>query len=611
MLRLVLRWFAAGCLALTAGVAPGATADRRPNILWLSCEDLSPNHLGCYGGRGAITPAIDGLARRGVRFTHAFANAGVCAPSRTGIITGMAPTSLGANGMRSRAAVPDFLRGFPAYLRQAGYYCTNNAKTDYNLADFQAGWDESSRQAHWRNRPDRSRPFFAVFNHEITHESRVFAPRDQHEAQVKELRPEERQVPEALDVPPIYPDDAAICRDQADLHELATVMDRRVGERLKELEEDGLLEDTIVFFWSDHGDGLPRCKRWLYDSGTRIPLVVSIPERFRVDGQGVPGSTDDRLVSGLDFGPTLLNLAGVQAPPHMQGRPFLGGRLPAPREYVHAARDRMDAQYDMIRSVRDPRYLYIRNLMPWKPYSQAVAYGEQQDSMKDLRRLAAEGKLPPQCDWFAAPAKPEEELYDCDADPWQQHNRIDDPALAEVRDRLRREQEDWTFRTRDAHLLPEPMLVRAAAEAGSQWAVFQGDAGLERLRAIRRAALGATATDLSDPDEAVRYWVVQRLGWGGNLDAVEPLLRDPSPDVRIAAAAWLGRGGRADRALPVLVEALADPSPWIVVAALTALDEMGDAARPALGAFGSIRDAKHDHTARLMQKIRRRLDRRP
>lgn len=611
MIHQVLRWFAAGAIALAAGPAIGATADGRPNILWLSCEDLSPHHIGCYGGRGAITPTIDGLAHRGVRFARAFANAGVCAPSRTGIITGMAPTTLGANGMRSKAAVPGSLRGFPAYLKRAGYYCTNNAKTDYNLADFKAGWDESSRQAHWRNRPDRSQPFFAVFNFEITHESRVFAPREQHEQHVKELRPEERQDPAALDVPPIYPDDPAFRRDQADLHELATVMDRRVGERLKELEEDGLLEDTIVFFWSDHGDGLPRGKRWLYDSGTRIPLVVAIPERFRVDGQGAPGTIDDRLVSGLDFGPTVLNLAGVERPGSMQGRPFLGPNLPAPREYAYAARDRMDERYDLIRSVRDRRYLYIRNYTPWKPYSQPVVYGEQQDSMKDLRRLAAEGKLPPQCAWFAMPAKPEEELYDCEADPWQQHNRIDDPALAEVRDRLRREQEDWTFRTRDAHLLPEPMLVRAEAESGSRQAVLQGDAGLERLRAVRRAAIGATAADLADPDEAVRYWAVQRLGWRGDLDAIEPSLRDASPDVRIAAASWLGRAGRADRALPVLVDALADPSPWVVVASLTALDEMGEQGRPALASLGSIRDPKENTTARMLESLRRRFENRP
>lgn len=601
-MRLICGFLTAWCLGASV-----AAADR-PNILWLSCEDLSPHHIGCFGGKNAITPAIDGLASRGVRFTAVHTNAGVCAPSRTGIITGMMPTSLGANGMRSKAKVPPFAKGFPTLLRAAGYYCSNNVKTDYNLAGFEAGWNEVSKTAHWRNRKDLSKPFFAVFNFEITHESHVFADPAKHKNETAELKPSERPDPSTLDVPPIYPDDPDVRRDQADLHELATVMDRRVGERLKELEADGLLDNTIVFFWSDHGDGLPRAKRWLYDSGTLVPMVVSIPERFRVDGQGSPGTTDGRLVSGLDFGPTVLNLAGVIVPDHMQGQPFLGAKLPAPRQYVYGARDRMDERYDCIRSVRDARYLYVRNYMPWKAYSQPLHYAEQEQTMQALRRLAAENKLPPQCAWFAATGKPEEELYDCDADPWQQHNRIDDPALAEVRDRLRREQEEWTYRTRDVHLLPEPLFAAAEKALGSRWAVLEGDAGLERLKAIRHAAVAGGGSDLSSPDEAVRYWAVQRLGWRGSLDAIEPSLEDASPVVRIAAASWLGKGGRVDRALPVLTAELKNAETWTVVAALTALDAMGEAARPALGALDSIADKEENYTARLLMSLHERLD---
>lgn len=459
-----------------AGIAAAGPPARpaRPNILWLSCEDLSPHHLGAYGGRGARTPALDALARQGVRYTRAFTNAGVCAPSRTGIITGMMPTTLGANHMRSRVAVPSFARGFPVALRAAGYYCTNNVKTDYNLADFDAGWDESSNRAHWRGRPDPSRPFFAVFNFVGTHESQLFAGPEAHEKLVARLAPAERPDPAVLDVPPIYPDTPIVRRDQADAHELATVMDHWVADRLRELESDGLLDDTIVFFWSDHGDGLPRAKRWLYDSGTRIPLIVRIPERFRRDGQGTPGTVDDQLVSGIDFGPTVLNLAGGAVPPTMEGRAFLGADLGPPRAYVYGARDRMDERYDLIRSVRDRRYLYIRNDMPWKPYSQPVAYGEQQATMKELRRLAAEDRLPPNCRWFAARSKPAEELYDTEADPWQQRNLIDDPGLAAVRERFRRELGDWTFRTRDLHLIPEAILADGEARAGTRWNLLRG-----------------------------------------------------------------------------------------------------------------------------------------
>ncbi|MFO0959870.1 MAG: sulfatase-like hydrolase/transferase [Isosphaeraceae bacterium] len=599
-------WAALLCgLWAIPGIAWAGPDDRRPNILWLSCEDLSPHHVGCYGGKGAITPNVDALAARGVRYTRAFTNAGVCAPSRTGIITGMMPTTLGANHMRSKARVPGFVRGFPAYLREAGYYCSNNVKTDYNLAGFEAGWHEVSNKAHWRNRPDRSQPFFAVFNWVGTHESQVFADAEQHEKLVKRLKPRDRQDPDKLDVPPIYPDTPVIRRDQADYHELATVMDLAVGDRLKELADDGLLDNTIVFFWSDHGDGLPRAKRWLYDSGTLIPLVVAIPEALRHPGQGKPGTTDDRLISGLDLGPTVLNLAGVPTPPHMQGRPFLGPGLGESRAYVYGARDRMDERYDLIRSVRDRRYLYIRNLTPWKPYNQPVEYGEQQASMQELRRLAMAGELPENCRWFQDGPKPAEELYDTEDDPWQVHNRIDDPALRSVAERLRREYRDWTLRTRDVHLLPEPMLADVEAKLGTRFEVFRNRP--ERLERILSVTLGETPPAPSDAAEAVRYWSAQRLGFGGKLGELPPFLDDPSPSVRLAAADWLAKGGDTARAMPVIEAALSHQDPWVVVAALTVIDELGSAAGSSRDALRRVAHPEEEYAARLLTSIRRKL----
>jgi uncharacterized sulfatase len=592
---------------LACVLASFAHAADRPNVLWLSCEDLSPHHISCYGGQHAITPHIDALARRGVRFTRAFTNAGVCAPSRTGIITAVMPTSLGANHMRSKATLPDFVKGFPYYLRQDGYYCTNNVKTDYNLADFDAGWHEVSNRAHWRNRPSKDQPFFAVFNWVGTHESQVFAGPDQHEKLVARLTPAERQDADRLFLPPIYPDTPKVRRDQADYHELTTVLDHWLGDRLAELEADGLLDDTIVFFWSDHGDGLPRAKRWLYDSGTHIPLIVSIPEIYRQSGQGRPGTVDDQLVSGIDFGPTVLNLAGVPVPPHMQGRAFLGPDLSPPREYVHGARDRMDERYDLIRSVRDKRFRYVRNYMPWKPYDQPVAYGEQQATMQELRRLAAAGELPENCRWFSGVPKPIEELYDLDDDHWEQHNLAADPAYSQVLERLRGEHDAWVLQTRDVHLLPEPMLSDDEARLGSRWAIFRGDEGLARLRRIQKATASAGAADLNDEDEAVRYWAVQRLGFAGETTSLAPMLRDPSPTVRVTAAGWLGRSGQAERALPVLIAELNNVNTWVVTAALTALDEMGESARPALPHLDKIADKDVEYPSRLIQHLREGL----
>ncbi len=590
-------------LLLAGDAALGAD---RPNVLWLSCEDLSPHHVACYGGRLALTPNIDGLALRGVRYTRAFTNAGVCAPSRTGIITGMMPTSIGANHMRSRAALPDFVKGFPSYLREAGYYCTNNVKTDYNLANFDAGWHEVSNKAHWRDRPNKDQPFFAVFNWTGTHESQVFAGPEQHERLVARLQPHERQIPAHLFVPPIYPDTPLVRRDQADYHELTTVMDHWLGDRLAELKADGLLENTIVFFWSDHGDGLPRAKRWLYDSGTRIPLIVAIPEKHRQPGQGQPGAVDDQLISGIDFGPTVLKLAGLTVPDHMQGRAFLGQDLKAPRAYVHGARDRMDERYDLIRSVRDKQYRYVRNYMPWKPYNQMVGYAEQEATMKELRRLAASGALPERSAWFSKPSKPEEELYDLDADPWEEHDLAKDPHHAATLERLRAEHVRWVMATRDVHLLPEPILAEGEERLGSRWGLFQGDAGRARLERVWKAAVGGGEGDLTDKDEAVRYWAAQRLGFAGRMGPLAGLLADESAIVRVTAAHWLGLKGEAARALPVLTKELTNKNTWVVVAALTALDEMGEASRPALPALEAMPNQDAEYPGRILKHIRDR-----
>jgi uncharacterized sulfatase len=546
------------------------------------------------------------MARRGVRFTKAFTNAGVCAPSRTGIITGMMPTSIGANHMRSRARVPNFIRGFPYYLREAGYYCTNNVKTDYNIADFEAGWNESSNKAHWRNRPDPNQPFFSVFNYTGTHESRAFADPESHEKQIGSLTDEQRQDPKKLDVPPIYPDTPLTRRDQADYHELATELDYWIAGKLRELEADGLMEKTIVFFCSDHGDGLPRAKRWLYDSGTNIPLIVMIPEAYRVAGQGRPGNVDDQLISGIDLGPTVLNLGGVKRPEHMEGRAFLGQGLTPPRRYVYGARDRMDERYDLIRTVRDHRFLYVRNYMPWKPYNQPIGYAEQEATMKELRRLVAEGALPENCRWFTTAPKPVEEMYDCDADPWQQRNLAGDPRYAEVLERLRGEHFDWVTRTRDLHLLPEALLAQGEAQLGSRWAILQGEEGAARLRRIHQAALGQEPTSPAT-DEVVRYWAAQQAGFKGRNEPLIVALNDPSVTVRVAAAHWLGLKGQAERALPVLASQVKNPNPWVVLAALTALDEMGEAARPALHSLGDVSGKDGEYPGRVLNHIRENL----
>jgi uncharacterized sulfatase len=336
-------------------------APSRPNILWITCEDTSPN-LGCYGDRKAITPNLDKLADSGARYTNAFSVAGVCAPSRSCLITGMYPTSIGSEHMRSKAVLPPLIKCFPQYLREAGYYCTNDSKTDYNFEHSPETWDESSPRAHWRKRRP-GQPFFSVVNITCTHESQIRLEEGEFLKLTAGLTPEQRQDPAKLELPPYYPDTPVVRRDGRAIgtrHRNGS----RAGEILKELEADGLAANTIVFFFSDHGVGLPRAKRWLYDSGIRVPLIVRWP------GQIKPESVAQRLVSFVDFGPTVLSLAGVKAPEHLQGKAFLGDQSGEPRTYIHAARDRMDERYDVIRAVRDVRYKYIRNYEPQRPYAQ-------------------------------------------------------------------------------------------------------------------------------------------------------------------------------------------------------------------------------------------------
>ena len=341
-----------------------------PNILWISCEDLSP-HFDFYGDSTIKTPNLTKLASEGVVYENVFATAGVCSPSRCAIITGMNQVSVGGHNMRTllntfpektglpmsySIVTPPPVKPFPELLRTKGYYCTNNSKTDYQFEAPVTAWDESSAKATWRSRKG-NQPFFAVFNLMVTHESQVWQ-RKNHPLHVD---------PSAVKVPPYYPDTKTVRADMARFMSNVVDLDSLVGELLKQLAEDHLLDNTIIFFWSDHGDGLPNYKRELYDRGTHIPLVIRFPDKKQA------GSRSDRLISSIDFAPTVLSLAGIQPPQYMQGRSFLGQYADQkPNEYVYSARDRMDSEYDRVRAVRDKRYRYIRNFMPDLPSYQNV-----------------------------------------------------------------------------------------------------------------------------------------------------------------------------------------------------------------------------------------------
>ena len=342
---------AASLTASAAEPQPSPAPVGRPNVLWITAEDISPD-LGCYGDAYAATPNIDRLAREGVRYTHAFATAPVCSPARSCLITGLYATSLGTQHLRSLFPIPDEFQGYPAYLRKAGYYCTNNEKTDYNTANeraiIAASWDESSGRAHWRKRP-AGQPFFSVFNLMVSHQSRASVwSFEQFEAMIsKVLTPAERHDPDRAPVPPYYPDTPTVRRTLARYYDCVTAMDKEVGRILDELAADGLAEDTVVFFYGDNGRGLPRGKRTLYDTGLHEPFIIRFPQKYQHLAPAAPGQTTDRLVSFVDFAATVLSLTGLQPPPYMQGVAFLGPHAGPPREVVYGARDRVDEAYDL------------------------------------------------------------------------------------------------------------------------------------------------------------------------------------------------------------------------------------------------------------------------
>ena len=439
-------------------------------------EDTSPR-FGCYGDEIARTPNIDALAEEGRRYSNAFTTAPVCAPSRSAAVTGCYQNSLGTHHMRTThtnedapglatpydAVPPHYVRTVSEYFRQAGYYCTNNVKTDYQFGEPFTAWDEHHDEAGWWGRED-DQPFFAAFNNTVTHESGMWPAEERAELigeDVEDLPTNGSLTtdPEAVEVPPYLPDTEATRKAIARQYENIHASDAWIGDLLDRLEAEGLAANTIVVLWSDHGEGLPRCKRWPYDSGTNVPLVVRWPGEL--DG----GDVDDRLVSLHDLGPTMLDMCGLEVPPYVDGQSFYGDATE--REYVVSTRDRYDEEYDMVRSVRGDRYRYVRHYRPGRPYRQWIPYRNRHPAMEELLERAASGNLEGAEQWFDD-TRPAEELYDLHADPHETENLVGDPAHTEALDRLRTALDDWRDRVDDAGDVAETEMVHSRYEGGDR-----------------------------------------------------------------------------------------------------------------------------------------------
>ncbi len=463
-------------LTLLLLFAAALSAQDRPNIVWISIEDtgqeVPPYDL------LSDAPNIARLASEGATFLNAFSHAPVCAPTRSGIITGMYPSSLGSHNMRSDIVPPAFVKAFPEYLRAAGYYATNNAKTDYNFPAPLTAWDESSGQAHWKNRPDPDQPFFAVFNLNSTHESRV-----SRQMAARAADPANKIHDAArLILPPYYPDTPKIREAWAAYYDNITNTDRRIGELLQEIDDAGLREKTVVFFWGDHGAGLARGKRWLYDSGVKVPLIVRWPGRIE------PGSRRIDLAQFLDLAPTVLAIAGVDKPAHFHGRVIVGPRTePAPERLFHA-RGRMDERFDIIRAVRDQRYKYIRNFESHKPWVQFMRTPSRGAIYEELARLEDEGGLDELTGIFMGDSKPYEELYDTLVDPHELHNLADRPEHAARLAAMRGQLVDWMKRIGDKGLIPEPEILREMFPGGERPVAKQPEISKQGTNVTLRSA---------------------------------------------------------------------------------------------------------------------------
>lgn len=533
---------AATLLALSAAFVSAAD---RPNILWLTCEDNNVNWVGCYGNPYAETPNIDALAAEGFQYMHAYANAPVCAPSRSTWITGVHSLSMGTHQMRSRYPIPhDRIKYYPDLLKQAGYYVGNAVKTDYNIGgrDDSSPWD--TRKVDWETLKTKE-PFFMVINSTKSHESKAFGDVTKSTHSPGDVR-----------LAKYHPDITEIRQNYAHYHDQVKKMDADIGKALADLEASGLAENTIVVHNSDHGGVIARSKRFLYNSGTHCPLVIRIPEKFKTLRPGEPGTKVDTLVSFIDMTKTWLHICGADTPDYLQGKIFLGPDAEG-RNYHVSYRGRMDERCDNVRAIRDRKLLYIRNYMPYAPWGQHLSYLWTMVATQAWEKHHKEGKTDAITGRFFG-TKPMEELYDTEADPDNVHNLIDDPKYAAEVKRLSSELDDWQLSNFDSGLLPESEIVRLSEESNKTIHDFVRDPSLYDLPALQQASslaleqdpanVAALMEQLKSKNLGVRYWAIVglfNLQQQVNLDmaAIKDCLNDESHHVRIMAAWILYRDG--------------------------------------------------------------------
>ncbi len=552
-------------LLLLSGFAASSSAatSQAPSILVLMAEDLSAR-VGAFGDPVARTPNLDALADQGVRFPNTFTTAGVCAPSRAAFITGVHQISLGGQHMRTSTspvarymAVPaPEVKAFPEILRRAGYHTFTDRKLDYQFSGvfFGSGpetiWDQEGPDVDLDALPN-NRPFFGLINFLITHESATFTPAAvagtagepaAKRAAAARAALTKRTDPEAVAVPPYYPDEVQVRAHIADHYDNVQLMDAQVGAIVADLERLGRLDETIIIWTTDHGDAVPRAKRELFDSGIRVPMIIRWPEALQPAGLE-SGALDERLISFVDLAPMILAMAGVPAQSFHQGRDLFDPDANQ-REYIYASRDRMDEQRDRVRAVRDGRYKYLRYYLPDTPGAVHLAYRDQGRVMQSLWQHQAAGTLSAdQSLWFAP--RPGEALYDLDNDPHELTNLADDPAHLPTLTRLRSAYGAWRLRIPDLSDVSEAALAEqfwpGETQPQTQPPTFERLAdGRIAVLAIDGASIEVNAGDVSsgadwrlyvEPLEVAEDATLsaRAVRYGYALSSVASLSSDPVP----------------------------------------------------------------------------------
>ncbi|MHB1179016.1 MAG: sulfatase family protein [Daejeonella sp.] len=530
-------------------------AQNKPNILWVTIEDTSPQFIGCYGNKDARTPVIDHLASEGVRFTNAFSTGTVCSPSRSCIITGVKTYKAGTGNHRSNYPIPEFIKGFPYYLQKEGYYTTNNSKTDYNVANAgqftKEAWNESSAKAGWWNcKPGQ--PFFAVFNFIDSHQSRTMTESYSWYLKnvIDELPEKDRVRDNDFEMPPFYNNTPEMRKQFARVYNSIKLTDNKIGELLARLEKDHLKDSTIIFFYGDHGEGIPRGKTNGINLGYRVPFVIWFPDIYKhLSPWGTSGVVTDELIDFEDLAPTLISLAGGKVPDHLSGRKLIGNDRSKPADHLVLSADRSDNGIDLVRSVTDGKFMYSRNFMPFMPEVRYIRYMEIGEIKQQMRKDLAENKLNPlQKSLFED--RPAEFLYDIENDLWETKNLANDPAYKLILEKMRSQLKNEVLQARDVLFLPE-YEIGLISETTTPYEFRLVDKNYPVAEIYRAASFsGFRGKDiaakqiklLSNANKIVRYWAILGLRSQNPVElkpfyrAIIGAMNDSYPPVAVTAS---------------------------------------------------------------------------